>query len=179
MGLLGRIVAKVLGAVPPEERDGIRLDTTHLYWEVSGRTDFPSLFEALSDLLPEDSVLYFEDGAPRGALLEYLEAQEVPERARVAYGTIWPRPRVLHLPATRNTMKRLAEMMKSRRPWELAIHFHVYRGQTVLLQWHDAFTVPMLLSGELPEEKVKAFAERLGMSYKQVAERADASGGGA
>jgi hypothetical protein len=178
MGLLGKIVARVLGAVPPEERDGIRLDTTQPYWEVSGETDFLSLFEALPDFLPEDSVLYFEGGAPRGELLEFLEAQKVPERAHVAYGTIWPRPRVFHLPATRHTMKRLAEMMQSRGPWELAIHFHVYRGHCVLLQWHDAFAEPMLLSGELPEEKVKAFAERLGMSYKRVFERADASGAG-
>jgi hypothetical protein len=178
MGLIGRIVAKILGAVPPEGRDGIRLDTTQPYWEVSGKTDFRSLVEALPDLLPEDSVLYFEDGAPRGALLEFLRARKVPERAHVAYGTIWPKPRVFRLPATRDTMKRLAEMMQTSGPWELAIHFHVYRGQSVLLQWHDILADPILLSGELSEEKVKAFAQRLGMSYKRVAERADISGGG-
>ncbi len=52
---------------------------------------------------------------------------------------------------------------------ELAIHFHVYRGSTVLLEWHDAFTQSMLLSGQLPEPKVKAFAQRLHMSCREGA----------
>jgi hypothetical protein len=48
--------------------------------------------------------------------------------------------------------------------------FHVYRDQSVLLEWHDAFTQPMLLSGELPEQKVRTFAERLHMSCKKGVE---------
>lgn len=164
MGLLARI----FGAVPREEWSGIHLDVTRPFWEVSGETDFPSLFSALLNLLPEESILYFEGGSPSGALLEFLRAQEIPERAHVAYGTIWPRPRVFHLPATVLTMSRLSELTQSCAYPELAIHFHVYRGQSVLLEWHDAFTQPMLLSGELPEQKVRPFAERLSMSYKRV-----------
>jgi hypothetical protein len=57
--------------------------------------------------------------------------------------------------------------MRSRAYPELAIHFHAYRNQTVLLECHDAFTQPMLLSGEFPEQQIRAFAERLRMSYKQ------------
>jgi hypothetical protein len=45
MGLLARI----FGSLEP---DGIRLDATHPFWEVSGETDFPALLAALPDLLP-------------------------------------------------------------------------------------------------------------------------------
>ena len=173
MGLL----AKIFGAVPREEMSGIRLDMTRPFWEVSGETDFPSLLTALQDLLPKESVLYFEGGAPTGALLEFLRAQQVPERTHVAYGTIWPKPRVFHLPATPQTMRRLAEMTRSCAYPELAIHFHIYREQSVLLEWHDAFTQPMLLSGELPEQEVRTFAERLSMSYKKGIESAPPNGG--
>ncbi len=166
MGLL----AKIFGAVPRNEMSGIRLDMTHPFWEVSGETDFPSLLAMLLDLLPEESVLYFEGGSPSGALLEFLRSQEVPEGAHVAYGTIWPKPKVFHLPATQQTMRRLAEMTQSCAYPELSIHFHVYRGQSVLLEWHDAFTQPMLLSGELQEQKVRTFTERLSMSYKKGVE---------
>lgn len=166
MGLL----AKIFGAVSREEMKGIRLDVTRGFWEVFGDTDFPTLLAALPDLLPEDCVLYFEGGSPRDELLEFLNAHGVPERAHVAYGTIWPKPRVFHLPAAPETIRCLAGLMKSCVYSELANHFHVYRNGCVLLEWHDAFTQPMLLSGELPEHRVRAFAERLHMSYEKGAE---------
>ena len=59
----------------------------------------------------------------------------------------------------------LSEIAKSCAEPEIAIHFHVYREGKVLLQWHDAFSEPIALSGEFPEEKVKAFAEALSMKY--------------
>ena len=48
MGLL----AKIFGAVPRDEMRGIRLDMGRPFWEVSGKTDFPSLLMALPELLP-------------------------------------------------------------------------------------------------------------------------------
>jgi hypothetical protein len=163
MGLL----AKIFRAVPREEANGIRLDLTQPFWEVSGETDFPSLLTALPDLLPVDCVLYFEDGSPSGELLEFLRAHCVPERAHVAYGTIWPRPRVFHLPANPEIMSRLAGLTRRCAYPELSIHFHVYRGRSIVLEWHDAFTQPLLLAGHFSEQSVRAFAERLRMSYKK------------
>ncbi|HOX03597.1 MAG TPA: hypothetical protein P5555_15170 [Candidatus Paceibacterota bacterium] len=174
MGLL----AKIFGAVPREEMSGIRLDMTRPFWEVAGEADFPSLLTALPDLLPEECLLYFEGGSPNGELLEFLRAHGVPERAHVAYGTIWPKPTAFHLPATPETMSRLAELTRSCAYPELAIHFHVCRGQSVLLEWHDAFTQPMLLSGEFPEQRVRTFAERLHMSYKKGVEPGAPPNGG-
>jgi len=168
MGLLARI----FGAVSRKQTNGISLDRKHLYWELSGKTDFSSLLTALIDLLPRDSVLYFEGGSPSGELLEFLNLHKIPERAHVAYGTIWPRPLVIHIPATSEVMVRLSELMCSRGCWELAIHFHVYSNRSILLEWYDAFTTQsMCLSAELPEQKVRRFAERLGMSSKRSAEK--------
>jgi hypothetical protein len=171
MGML----AKVFGAVSREEMRGIHLDMTRPFWEVSGKADFPSLLTTLSGLLSEESILYFEGGSPGGELQEFLQAQAVPERAHLAYGTIWPKPRVFHVPAIPETMSRLAELTRSCAYPELAIHFHVYRHQSVLLEWHDAFTQPMLLSGEFPEQSVRVFAESLHMSYKRGVEPAHAA----
>ena len=170
-------LAKIFRAVSREEMGGIHLDPKHPFWEVSGETDFPSLLTALADLLPEGCILYFEDGSPSGELLDFLRAHEVPERAHVAYGTIWPKPRVFHVPVVPETLQRLAELTRSCAAPELAIHFHVYLNQTVLLEWHDAFGQPMLLSGEFPEERVRTFAERLHMSYQRVEPGAAPNGG--
>jgi hypothetical protein len=163
------ILSKLLSRIPAPK--GILLDMHRPFWEVSGETDFPSLLTALPDLLPGECVLYFEGGSPSGQLLDFLKEQGVPERAHVAFGTLWPKPSVFHVPANPETMTRLAEMTRSCASPELAIHFHVYRDQTVLVEWHDAFTQPMLLAGELAEQKVKAFAERLHMSYKKGVEQ--------
>ncbi len=163
MGLL----AKLFGAVPRSEMDGIRLDMARLFWEISGETDFPSLFAALADLLPEGCVLYFERGSPSGDLEEFLQRHRIPERAHIAYGTIWPRPSTFHVPASAELLTRLADLTRSIAYPELAIHFHAYTDQAVLLEWHDAFTQPMFISGELPEYRVRVFAQRLQMSCKQ------------
>ena len=54
---------------------------------------------------------------------------------------------------------------------ELAVHFHVYRNDTVLLEWDDAFSQPMLISGVIPEEKVKLLADRFGKGYSRIIEQ--------
>src|SRR5262245_58779465 len=58
MGLL----AKIFGGVPRDEMRGIHLDMGRPFWEVSGKTDFPTLLMALLELLPGECVLYFEGG---------------------------------------------------------------------------------------------------------------------
>ena len=162
---MGRL-ARIFGAVSREEMNGIQLNMRLPFWELSGKTDFPSIFLALPDLLPEDCTLYFEGGSPTGKLLDFLRQLRIAERTHVAYGTIWPRPAVFHIAASLDNMMRLAELASSCAYPELAIHFHVYSGETILFQWHDVFAQPLLLSGALAEEKVRKFAERLGMSLR-------------
>lgn len=165
MGLL----SKISGYVPGAERQGICLDTSKPFWELSGPCDFPLLLRALERLLDEDCTLYFEGGSPCGSLVELLRKHSAPAQSHLALGTIWPRPRIDHVPATSELLAALAAEMERRAEPELAIHFHVYRAGTVLLEWHDAFSQPMLLAGEFTEDQVGAFAERAGMRYKQCA----------
>jgi hypothetical protein len=80
---------------------------------------------------------------------------------------------VSDVPATADTVARLAELMRSRTSPELAVHFHVYQDQTVLLEWYDVFDQPMGLAGLFSEEQVRLLAGRMGMSYKRSAGRAE------
>ncbi|HUW84442.1 MAG TPA: hypothetical protein VMZ31_16780 [Phycisphaerae bacterium] len=161
MGWLSRL----FGATPKEELDGIRLNTREPYWELEGKTDFPLLLRALLVLVPDDSILYLEGGSPEGELLDFFNAKAVPEQTHVAIGTIWPRPRCYHVPATAQNLTDLADIAESCAWPELAIHFHVYRDGRLLLEWHDAFSQPMLLSGSIPDDKVRGFSVALGMTY--------------
>ena len=171
MGWLGRL----FGAVPKEEMEGIRLDTAGSYWEIDGLKTFVELFNALQDWLPEGTVLYFEGGSPDAEIDDFIATYSIPEQTHVAMGTIWPRPKVFHVPATAIILTELARIMEHHAEPELAIHFHVYRDSSVLLEWHDAFSQPMLLSGAIPEEQVKVFADKAGKKFRKIVEQGTAT----
>ncbi len=160
-------LARLLGATPKEELRGIRLDTSRPFWELEGKTDFPCLLRALAALLPEGCVLYFEGGSPTKSLSDFFRANGIPKQSHVAVAILWPRPVCYHVPATPENLSRLAELAEHHVAPELAVHFHVYRKAEVLLEWHDAFGQPMLLSGTLPERNVQAFAKTLNITIKR------------
>jgi len=162
MGWLG----KLFGAVTKEEMQGICLDTSQSYWEVDGPKTFPELFHAFQGWSLPNLILYFEGGSPDTEINDFMAAYSIPEQAHVAVGTIWPRPKIFHVPASEDTLTKLAKIMEHHAEPELAIHFHVYQGTTLLLQWHDAFTQPILISGTLAEEQVKSFADSIGKKYR-------------
>ena len=167
MGWLSRLFR----GVPKEERKGIRLSTTEPCWEVDGPSTFAELFNALRGWVPENAILYFEDRSPDAEIDSFIATHSVPEVSHVAVATIWPRPRVFHVPATDTILTELARIMNRHAEPELAIHFHIYRRDVVLLEWHDAFSQPMLISGAVPEEKVKVFADKIGRSFRKIVEQ--------
>jgi hypothetical protein len=167
MGWLGRL----FGAVSKEEMEGIRLDTSGAYWEIDGPRTYVELFNGLQDWLPEGAVLYFEGGSPDTEIDDFIGTYSIPEETHVAMGTIWPRPKAFHIPATPMILTELARVMEHHAEPELAVHFHIYREDSVLLEWHDAFSQPMLLSGVIPEEQVKIFADKIGQTFRKIVEQ--------
>jgi hypothetical protein len=161
-------VARLLGASSKEELAGIEMDVTRPHWSVDGPRTFEELLRALQGWLPDDAVLYFEGGSPDAEIRAFMRRFAVPEQVRVAMGTIWPRPWVFHVPATAEALAELVRIMDHHAEPQLAIHFHVYRQGSVLLQWHDAFSGSMLLGGSLKREEAEAFAGRLGKALQQV-----------
>ncbi|MBI4685314.1 MAG: hypothetical protein HY755_08950 [Nitrospirae bacterium] len=159
MGILG----KLFRVTPKEELNGIKIDLNEPFWELEGKTDFTYLLRALPEILPENSILYFEGGSPSGPLLDFLNTQSIPEQTHVAVGTLWPRPDYYHVPATKQNITTLADITERIAEPELAIHFHVYSSGEIILEWHDAFTQPMLLTGKLTRDKVQAFSDKLRM----------------
>ena len=81
-----------------------------------------------------------------------------------------PHSGIVVFPATPEALTALARIMRNHAEPELAVHFHVYRDDVVLIEWHDAFCQPMLVSGDIPEERVKALAGRLGTACRLMPE---------
>jgi hypothetical protein len=163
-------ISRIFGGVPREELDGLRLDPQRPCWEISGRTTFQQVFLALDGWLPGDAILYFEDGRPDHEILDFFAKRSVSASEHIAMGTIWPRPRVKHVPATHEILTELAEIMDRHAEPELAIHVHAYREGQVLFEWHDATSDPIYVSDDIPEERICDFAQRLGTTYRLVGE---------
>lgn len=116
---------------------------------------------------PPKPVLYFEGGSPNEEISTFMAAHAIPETVHIATGTIWPEPKVFHVPATRENIDLLADLAERCAEPELAVHVHVYRDREVLLEWHDAFTQPMLVAAALGENTVRGFAAALGATFEK------------
>ncbi len=159
-------IAKLLGATSKEELDGIRLDHSYSNWEVKLTNDLPAVLGALKFIISEDAILFFEGGNPSGELKSFIETHAIPEKEKVARGTIWPKSEVVHLPAIMSNIDQLIKLTSEINPFEVATHFHVYEAGKVILEWYDAFTDDMFIAKDISEEKVKKFAESIGVNYK-------------
>ncbi|UCH36263.1 MAG: hypothetical protein JSV65_07890 [Armatimonadota bacterium] len=164
-------MANLLNYVPAEERHGIELGPGP-HWEVSSTKDYREFFRALPDLVPEGSVLYLEGCALAREIRLYAYTRAARETSKVAMGTIWPRPKVLHIPVTRENLAGLAQLAEHHAEPEVADHVHVYKGDEVLLEWYDAPDHPLSISTEIPEDKVMQFCARLGVTYTKAERRA-------
>jgi len=164
-------LAKIFGAVKKEELVGAHFNYMQPHWEVDGPKDFPSLFRALDGWLSEQCILYFEGGSPDSEINNFMKANSIPEQTHIEMGTIWPRPKMFHVPGTHAILKALAEIMEHHAEPELAVHFHVYRQGVVLLEWHDAFSQPMLITSDISEDNVRKLADRMGTKYKRIVEQ--------
>ena len=158
--------------------DGIRLDMTRPQWELTGRTTFTEFLRVLARILPQRSVLYFEDGSPNGELKAFLDRTGMDDGPSVIPGTVWPKPRVDRVPATAANLDELASLTEHCAEPELAIHCHVYRDREVLIQWCDAFSDPMFVSKQrFSEGSVQALCAGVGMSYREYRPGAEPPGG--
>ena len=134
--------------------------------EDSGPSDFSA--PALDGWLPDGSVLYFECGYPDEEIDNFMEQYSISEQTHISFGTRWPKTKVFHVPATKELLISLCKIMEHHAEPELAVHFHVYRQEKVLIEWHDAFDGGMLVCGDFREEQVKDLSKKLGTQYKKV-----------
>ena len=155
------LLSRLIGYVPTEERRGIRLDEADP-WRVGGTRVERAFLRALPALMPADSVLYLE-GVPEAHVAQYLAEVSIPAAAKVAMGTIWPRPNVFHLSLTAEVIEALTAFLEVHPAGYFCTHCHVYSDGRMLLQWHDAFgSDPMYISRVLEGDHVRDFAAKLG-----------------
>jgi len=157
---------RILGATSADEMNGISLAAP--VWVLSGvKANASQFLRALPSLVPGDAFLFLEGHAYSEQVRSYLESEQVEVSPRPALGTVWPRLSYFSIPATPQVLERLAVIAEGLSPTEICTHLHVFRRDAVLLSGYDAFTSEFWLSAELVEDKVRAFSEAVGGTYKR------------
>jgi hypothetical protein len=166
MGRIGRVIARLLNAVPAEEMEGIQLQDP--FWEVDGRRlDHAEFFRRLPHLVSDEAVLFLEGGSHSPELTRFLNEHSVPAVAILARGTVWPRASVFHVPTKPSVLVELGDLAEHCASPEICDHLHVYKEGRVLLEWHDAFSVPFFVSKRIPEDRVREFCRKLDVTFKE------------
>jgi hypothetical protein len=170
MGRIGRVIARLLNAVPAEEMGGIQLQGP--FWEVDvRRVGYAEFFRRLPDLVSDEAFLVLEGGSHSAELSRFMGQHAVPAVAQVARGTVWPRASVFHVETKPSVLVELAELAEHCAGPEICDHLHVYKDGQVLLEWHDAFSVPFFVSKRIPEERVREFCRKFEVTFKERKDR--------
>ncbi len=159
-------LSRLFRAVPKEEREGISLNRDTSWWRLDNVRNFPNFLRCLPKIFPEGSVLYLEGTYARD-VKKFLNSRRIPNTARVAIGTIWPRPSIFHIPLTPENVLGLAALAERRNRLEICQHLHVYKEENVLLESHDCMDNFADVSGVIAETYIKAFYAEVGCSYKK------------
>jgi hypothetical protein len=146
--------------------EGIQLQGP--FWEVDGgRVDYAEFFRQLPSLVSDKAVLFLEGGSHSPELTRFLREHAVLAVAKVARGTVWPRASVFHVPTEPSLLHELGDLAENCAGPEICDHLHVYKDGQVLLEWHDAFSVPFFVSKRIPEDRMRQFCRKLDVTFKE------------
>lgn len=159
-------LSKIFGYAAIEERKGISLGDVPA-WEISPPGDPEKFVRALHVLFPMTATIYLEGTSNSRDIIAFFSSRQVAKSIKVALGTILPKPSYYHMPATLENLDGLAKLFANHATPEICIHFHIYDGSRILLEWHDSFgRDPMYVSRSIAEDKVKSFCAAIGSEYK-------------
>ncbi len=130
--------------------------------EIGYVTDFYKLLRAIDEAMPKDAVLYLEGTSIAPDVASFLESRPALERHEITANTLWPKPKVFHIPLTGDNLAQLRNLAENHAAAEVADHLVVYRGEVVLLWAHDAGYGYMRVARDLSESIVKALRDALG-----------------
>jgi hypothetical protein len=98
--------------------------------------DIASLARAIG-ALPDGSTVYLEGNSMAKEVREVVERLAVESSTTVQRGTIWPKPRIYHVPAGPEFLSALEDLAERHAIPEIGDHLVVYAGEQVLLSAYD------------------------------------------
>lgn len=134
-------------------------------WEVAGIRTAEKFIPALTEILSLPVHLCFEGTSISSDVRILLASNAVAATRQIPPGTIWPKPSVFHVLATEQFIHELAALAGRHAGPEVCDHFHAYNDSRGLMQWYDAFDLPLLIDESIAEASLQTFCNRLGVRY--------------
>jgi hypothetical protein len=134
-------------------------------WSVAGIRSAKKFFSALTDVLPTPVRLCFEGTTISSDVQKLLASSNVPATLQIPPGTIWPKSSVFHVLATERFVHELTALAGRHAESEVCDHFHAYDDSHGLMQWYDAFDLPLLIDESIEEAKLEKFCRKLNAKY--------------
>ena len=133
-------------------------------WKVSGVRKATGFFRAITLLVPDATHMFLE-GSPGPDVEALLTNAADGSDYKAAVGTLWSWPQKeqrFSVRASPELFALLSNLASHHAEPEVCSHVHFYRGDEALVQWFDAFSVPLLVSKSVPRERVEQFASVAG-----------------
>jgi hypothetical protein len=134
-------------------------------WQVAGIKSAEKFFSALTEILPLPVNLCFEGTSISQDVQALFAASAVASSLQIPPGTIWPKPSVFHVRGTEQFLHVLATMAGKHAEPEVCDHFHAYKDSHGLMQWYDAFDLPLLIDETVDDASLQNFCRKLGVQY--------------
>lgn len=134
-------------------------------WEVTGIRSADKFFSTLAEVLPLPVHLCFEGTSISPDVRKLIASSAVAATLQIPSGTIWPKPSVFHVLATEQFIHELAILARRHVGPEICDHFHAYNNSQGLMQWYDAFDLPLLIDKSITEASLQSFCHKLGVQY--------------
>lgn len=160
-------MANGLQAMLNEQEYGLDLDSDER-WVIEGAKDPIAFFRHLTQLIPDDSILYFEGDAPPPEVARFYEITRAANAVAVVRDTIAPIPERSHVGMKPGVLEALVNLL-GRHPQDACFrHVKAYREGKLLFTYHDAFDgCELLVSDRIPEANVQAFCTVLGVACRR------------
>lgn len=136
--------------------------------EIGYVTDLYKLLRAIDEAMPKDAVLYLEGSAIAPDVASFLESRPAQDRREIKANTLWPKPKVFHMPLTGDNLAEVRKLAEKHAEPEVADHVVVYRGEEVLLWAHDAGYGYVRVARDVSESIVQALRDALGDAIRKA-----------
>jgi len=140
--------------------EGLDIDTPN-HWRVSPVNDPASFFTHLGDIMPENSILFFEGTTISPPAQEFFRANRATQAVPVARDTIFPVPESFHVNYSPAICAGLSRLFQTHEYRNICNHIKGYASSALIFTLHDGFGNPLRISERVTESSVKTFAKSL------------------
>jgi len=130
-------------------------------YSISGNVDSIKFFKGLNDYFQDATTLFVEGDSIAKEVMSLYKKQIQEGDYLPRAGTTFPKSTKLRCRYSSAFMNELALIAENHAEPELCDHLHIYKDNSPILEWMDAFSDEISISKIIPEEIVNKFSNAI------------------